>query len=198
MKYNIWNKTDFALIGSNVGFQLSRIRLDSPSEIEALEKDSSSLSKSMFSLGPGVKSLIQVNVAVDETRALGKIKPVSQFSFNGSVFVTFREPGHEFREVEEFQERPVSRIAKICRQDRGVDKAYSSVKYWTSYAKARIVCSSKADKEFTSIQDTLMFPTGSGFMFAIFTPTFISTRSSAICVFDLKGMTFNIHKFLKV
>ena len=190
------------------GFELMRKDLLPPSELDAaLTGPENAKAGLIGNREPVVRHITTQNDA-DNSRGVGKAYPVSHFHWNGMTFVTFREPAVELSEIEEFKDTLFSRVAKVCDADKGRGVRYFSHRYWTSYAKARLICSSQPQGSgnspgtagtapeflFNEIQGTHVFQMsgdessedwrGEGLMVGIFDTPYTEMRTSAICIYD--------------
>ncbi|XP_063715380.1 uncharacterized protein LOC134842816 isoform X4 [Symsagittifera roscoffensis] len=202
------NSYFFAQGTTRKGFELMRKDLLPPSELNvALTGPENAKADLTGSREPVVRHITTQNDA-DNSRGVGKAYPVSHFHWNGMTFVTFREPAVELSEIEEFKDTLFSRVAKVCDADKGRGVRYFSHRYWTSYAKARLICSSQPQGSgnspgtagtapeflFNEIQGTHVFQMsgnessedwrGEGLMVGIFDTPYTEMRTSAICIYD--------------
>lgn len=170
------------------GFELERLEISSPQDLDILRNSTLKRApSSLFGLHPGVMSQIKTNNLQDKSLSLGKSYPVSHFEYDGSMFVTFREPAIEFKGLAEYKNLMFSRIAKVCTQDRGSGGfSISPVKYWTSFAKARLMCSTSEKVTFALNELQATFFDYNGFLFGLFDTPYSEMTSSAICAYDMK------------
>ena len=171
------------------GFEMERLQISSPSDLDLMRNSTEKIeSNSVFGLYPGVKNQIKTNNLQDKSLFLGKSYPVSHFEYNGSVFVTFREPAIEFKDLAEYENIMFSRIAKVCKQDRGSGwDSISPVKYWTSFAKARLICATSEKVTFVLNEVQATFFDDDGFLFGLFDTPYSEMTSSAVCVYDMRS-----------
>jgi len=121
---------------------------------------------------------------------------VNSFDYHNSIFFFFREPAIEYINC---GKRVYSRVARVCKSDRGGLHNYRS--RFTSYLKSRLNCSLPGDYPFyfDEIQSTsgVMSVEYGGRMedvvFAVFTTPQNSLPGSAICAFKTRDIldTFN-------
>ncbi|XP_030072189.1 semaphorin-3D [Microcaecilia unicolor] len=83
-----------------------------------------------------------------------------------------------------------SRVGRVCKNDAGGQR--SLINKWTTFLKARLVCSipgpDGGDTYFDELQDTFLLPTKderSPLVFGIFTTTSSIFKGSAVCVYSL-------------
>lgn len=88
-----------------------------------------------------------------------------------------------FREISE--KKIVSRVARVCKNDRGGKYSFSA--RWTSYLKSRLNCSVPGDFPFyfDEIQATAR---SGGTVYAVFTTAENSISGSAVCIFRFEDI----------
>ncbi|KAG8439988.1 hypothetical protein GDO86_005963 [Hymenochirus boettgeri] len=109
------------------------------------------------------------------------------------IYFFFREisPENSFSEKTVF-----SRVGRVCKNDIGGQR--SLINKWTTFLKARLVCSIPAvdggDTYFDELQDVFLLPTKderNPVVYAIFTSTSSIFKASAVCVYnmaDIRGV----------
>ncbi|XP_037707054.1 semaphorin-3B isoform X2 [Choloepus didactylus] len=86
----------------------------------------------------------------------------------------------------------VSRVGQICRNDVGGQR--SLVNKWTTFLKARLVCSVpglEGDTHFDQLQDVFLLPTRdrrSPLLYAVFTTSSGVFQGSAVCVYSMNDV----------
>ncbi|ELT89363.1 hypothetical protein CAPTEDRAFT_220634 [Capitella teleta] len=115
---------------------------------------------------------------------------IASFDIEDYVYFFFREISVEHPYEDEVT---YSRVARVCKNDRGGDTALKNS--WTTFLKARINCSLPGDNPlyFNFIQDVVYSKNDSAF-YAVFTMTMGNTRSSAVCRMNLS----DIEQFFRV
>lgn len=109
------------------------------------------------------------------------------------VYLWFREQAVEF---ENCGKAIYSRVARLCKKDRGGPKPTSNE--WTSFVKARLNCSLPGDYPFYFDQIEAISDVVSGqymysnahatLVYAVFNTPLAGVRASAICAFDLRAV----------
>ncbi|XP_021564204.1 semaphorin-4B [Carlito syrichta] len=107
------------------------------------------------------------------------------------IYFFFSETGQEF---EFFEKTIVSRIARICKGDKGGDRVLQ--RRWTSFLKAQLLCSRPDDGfPFNVLQDVFtLSPSPQDWRDTLFYGVFTSqwhrgtTEASAICVFTMRDV----------
>ncbi|XP_060071882.1 semaphorin-5A-like [Ylistrum balloti] len=111
---------------------------------------------------------------------------ISSYEIGDFVYFFFREVAVEYINC---GKRIYSRVARICKTDRGGNVVLEDK--FTTYHKARMNCSLSGDYPFyfDEIQAThlLTTPNGDKFLYAIFTTPMNSIAGSAICTFNMSA-----------
>uniref|UniRef100_A0A914VET5 Semaphorin-1A n=1 Tax=Plectus sambesii TaxID=2011161 RepID=A0A914VET5_9BILA len=115
------------------------------------------------------------------------------FQDDEHVFLWFREQAVEY---ENCGKAVYSRVARLCKKDRGGPKPTSNE--WTSFVKARLNCSLPGDYPFYFDQIEAISELVSGqymhsktpadLVYAVFNTPLAGVRASAICAFDLRAV----------
>ncbi|XP_054419380.1 semaphorin-4A [Pteronotus mesoamericanus] len=102
------------------------------------------------------------------------------------VYFFFEETASEF---EFFDKLRTSRVARVCKNDRGGEKLLQ--KKWTTFLKAQLLCSQRDQLPFNLIRHAVLLPDSTDpHVYAVFTSQWQigGTRSSAVCAFSLKDI----------
>ncbi|XP_024426777.2 semaphorin-4A isoform X1 [Desmodus rotundus] len=102
------------------------------------------------------------------------------------VYFFFEETASEF---EFFDKLHTSRVARVCKNDKGGEKLLQ--KKWTTFLKAQLLCSQRGQLPFNVIRHAVMLPDSTDpHVYAVFTSQWQigGTRSSAVCAFSLKDI----------
>uniref|UniRef100_A0A3B4A274 Sema domain-containing protein n=1 Tax=Periophthalmus magnuspinnatus TaxID=409849 RepID=A0A3B4A274_9GOBI len=118
---------------------------------------------------------------IEESQPIGN--PVGD---DDKIYFFFSEAGKEF---DFFDNTIVSRIARVCKGDKGGERVLQ--KKWTTFLKAQLLCSLPDDGfPFNIIQDMFVLkPTGDSWESTVFYGVFTSYKgasgSSAVCAFTM-------------
>ncbi|XP_070542594.1 semaphorin-1A-like isoform X2 [Ptychodera flava] len=109
---------------------------------------------------------------------------ISSYHLGEEVFFFLRETAVEYNSDGKSR---FSRVARVCTKDKGgSDHLLDNI--WTTFLKARIVCSIPGDFPFyfNEIQDTFEL---NGKFYGVFTTPKNSIAGSAVCTYDLSSIT---------
>ncbi|ELW62812.1 Semaphorin-4B [Tupaia chinensis] len=144
-----------------------------------------------------------LNWLQDSAFAASAYIPESLGSLHGDddkIYFFFSETGQEF---EFFENTIVSRVARICKADRGGERVLQQ--RWTSFLKAQLLCSRPEDGfPFNVLQDVFtLTPSPQDWRDTLFYGVFTSqwhrgtTEGSAVCVFTMKDVQRAFHGLYK-
>lgn len=117
---------------------------------------------------------------------------VGSFDVGDKVLFFFRETALEFYN---YERKIVSRVAKVCKKDRGGRSLLQN--RWTSYQKARLNCSIPGEFPyyFDEIQDVVTVDHNT--FFGLFTTNVNGLTASAICAYTLEDIQASFDGLVK-
>ncbi|XP_076985346.1 semaphorin-3B isoform X2 [Tamandua tetradactyla] len=116
--------------------------------------------------------------------------PESENPDDDKIYFFFRESAVEAAPA--LGRLSVSRVGQICRNDVGGQR--SLVNKWTTFLKARLVCSipgAEGDTHFDQLQDVFLLPSRdrrSPLLYAVFTTSSGVFQGSAVCVYSMNDV----------
>ncbi|XP_051894523.1 semaphorin-4F isoform X3 [Pristis pectinata] len=140
---------------------------------------------------------------VEKIRTEDSVKWLSDPQFVGSTFIRENEGSGDddklyfffsetAREFEYYKTVRVPRVARVCKGDIGGQKTLQ--KKWTSFLKARLVCSDKINEMyFDKIHDVFTLQldpgdAGSTVFYGVFSTTWDNQTVSAVCAYNIKAV----------
>ncbi|XP_070542552.1 semaphorin-1A-like isoform X15 [Ptychodera flava] len=130
--------------------------------------------------------MLQTDLVTEDSDSKWLNEPdfISSYHLGEEVFFFLRETAVEYNSVGKSR---FSRVARVCTKDKGgSDHLLDNI--WTTFLKARIVCSIPGDFPFyfNEIQDTFEL---NGKFYGVFTTPNNSIPGSAVCTYDLSSIT---------